>query len=225
MREDIEMKRISPQDLEEIIELDVVNRGGHSVIDGTQREETLFNIWARGMDSECRRLNIPPNWIKDSFNWGPHPWPISMTDLLKSRIADCGAYQDLATRTIKLRGAEAFPVQVFLEFPNEPHSGWSGLWRSAGLDYHWGNGKIAYHELTGILQENNQLQLYDPAEAIFPFPISTSRTHSAMIELRICSPYGEEESLRGREFTIQDSNGKLHEDIKIDQWYHLYSSQ
>lgn len=224
MEEGIIMRAITPQDLEKIIKLDVVSRGKHSVIDTTPQEKTVFNIWARGMDSECERLKMPPNWIKDSFNWGPHPWPISMTDILESGIADCGAYQDLATRVMKLRGDEAFPVQVFLKFPNEPHCGWRGLWENARLDYHWGNGTVAYHELTGI-QKDNKLQLYDPAEAIFPFPISTSRTHSAMIGLRICSSYGEEESLRGREFIIQDSNAKLHRDIKIDQWYHLYSSQ
>lgn len=226
MRENIVMKRISPQDLEKIIELDVVNRGGHSVIDGSPKEENQFKMWAKIMDSQYQGLQSP-DWIKEHFKWGPHPWPISMNKILESRVADCGAFQDLATRVMKLRGAEAYPVQAFLQFQEYNMRGWKGLWESNGLDFQWGNTEknIVYHELTGIVSpQDNQLRLYDSAEALYPFPISTLTTHSAMIGLRICSSYGEEAKNEGKKILLYDSNGKKHSGIEIDQWYHIFNN-
>lgn len=227
MREDIVMRKISPQDLEEIIELDVVNRGGHSVIDGTLGEETLFRLWAKSMDSQYHGLNSP-SWIKENFKWGPHPWPISMTQILESRVADCGAFQDLATRVMKLRGVEAYAVQVFLQFQEYNTRGWKGLWESNGLDFHWGNTQknIVYHELTGFIHPHKEkpISLYDPAEDLAEFHVSTQLKNSAMIGLRICSSYGEEAKNVGKKILLYDSNGKKHSGIEIDQWYHVFNN-
>lgn len=229
MREEIVMRKISPQSLEEIIDLDVVNRGGHSVIDGTPREETLFKLWARAKDSECGRLNTPPHWIKDTFTWGAHSWPISISRVLpqgsEKPLIDCGAYQDVATRVMKQRGAEVYPVQVFLQFPRYITQAWRDMWESRNLEFHWGNETVVYRELTGIVSpKNNQVRLYDPAEALYPFQISTSTTSSAMIGLRICSSYGEEFKNVGKKILLCDSSGKQHQGIEIDQWYHVFNN-
>ena len=102
---------------------------------------------------------------------------------------DCGLMAALSTEVYRWRGARALPVQLVLHFNRWSTRGWANLWRKAGLEAHWCQGDVAYHEVTGVIDATGALSLWD-ALGRFWIPIPNSTTYEGIVAIRLCEQAG-----------------------------------
>lgn len=110
-----------------------------------------------------------PNWLKDTFRWGPHRWPRFWCELQPDSDQDCGVFAELARISLRSAGAKVAPVQLWETFPVDTIAEWSQRWRLAEADASWCGGDEAYHEAVGIL-DGVGLEIYDPLDCVLRTP-------------------------------------------------------
>ncbi len=155
-------------------------------------QDRAAKMWLQTLDRGFRAIageGAAPTWIYDRFHWGAHDWPVRWRDIPWMHTTDCGLMAALSTEIYRWRGVCAVTVQVVLKFNPWSTLGWANLWRAAGLSAHWCNGDYAYHELTGVLDRNGELLLWD-ALGRFWMPLPSYETYEGIVALRISEVNG-----------------------------------
>lgn len=172
--------------LEERVGITLADRPYSIVDDCGSNADHLVQLWVRGIDGAFRAeagAQAPPVWIARRFKWGPHTWPVHWSQLPHMPHVDCGAMAALSTVVMQWRGVIAFPVQLVLRFTPECTQSWAALWSGTGTSIQWCGATHAYHEATGTVSMDRQIQIWDPLGR-FWLPVRKCPGYEGIVGLR-----------------------------------------
>jgi hypothetical protein len=105
-------------------------------------------------------LNSGPRWLREKYEWGPSPWPISWCEIVSRKVIDCGAHSALAHEAFKARGLTAFRAQFIQRYSADAVEQWRRQWRDENASDHWLGTDVIYHEANAVLV-GDELKLWD----------------------------------------------------------------
>lgn len=103
--------------------------------------QTLAMMHTRSYDDAQAGL-----WLKDSFEWGAHSWPLCWCDLKDQQQIDCGAFASLFSYCLEISLIPHNRAQVIFAATPQERALWDRRWRDVAAPRTWILDSNAYHE-------------------------------------------------------------------------------
>jgi hypothetical protein len=105
-------------------------------------------------------LSSGPRWLREKYEWGPSPWPVTWCEIVDRKVIDCGAHSALAHEAFKARGLTAYRAQFIQRYSGDALAQWRRKWTDESISDHWLGADTIYHEGNAVLV-GDELKLWD----------------------------------------------------------------
>lgn len=105
-------------------------------------------------------------WLKDSFEWGPHSWPLYWCDLEDQLQIDCGAFASLFSHCLKTALVPHNRAQMIFAATSQERAQWDKRWRDVSAPSRWILDASVYHESIVAFPDDGGSQLIDTTDMV-----------------------------------------------------------
>jgi hypothetical protein len=126
----------------------------------------LAREWVFSMDYSQlngESLLAAPRWLRQKFDWGPSPWPLTWCEAVEQESLDCGALASLAHEIFTARGVKSFPTQFIQQYSEQAARHWHKQWNAEGTPANWIKEDLIYHEGCAVVVRDNEIRIWDPS--------------------------------------------------------------
>lgn len=179
---------------------------GPSCIAGETEEDRQVQAWLKHLDRlHCGHDNsLMPDWLPETFQWGPCAWPLQWRDIPRLAYIDCGALACIAHTVVSARGLVSTPCQLILRTSKARSDHWRLRWSSGLGNPNWIEGNFCYHEAIAVRRTGQNWLVWDPTDARLRFhPRQGSTAYDDVVAIRFMNPSSYEPVIwEGRHFPI-----------------------